>query len=157
MDYWRPRYQQSRNYDCNREHIYKGHMVHICGHTLPIRGHVLRIRGPASRIRGHSSHIRRHAPLVCDYSFRTQLCYTPASTNILDAYANVLSFGVNWLKISHRKYYVAIGHIPHTRTRSHPNSEVNVWRGPLVLALETDREHETANCFWVAVVLLKFI
>jgi hypothetical protein len=39
----------------------------------------------------------------------------------------------------------AIGHIPHIRTRSHPNSEVNVWRGPSVLALETDRKHETAN------------
>ena len=37
----------------------------------------------------------------------------------------------------------AIGHIPHTRTRSHLNSEVNVWRGPSVLALETDRV--TAN------------
>lgn len=44
-----------------------------------------------------------------------------------------------------RTIYCAIGHIPHLRTRSHPNSEVNVWRGPLVLALETDRKHETAN------------
>jgi hypothetical protein len=44
----------------------------------------------------------------------------------------------------------AIGHFPHIKTRSHLNSEVNVWRGPLVLALETDREHETANRFLVA-------
>ena len=43
----------------------------------------------------------------------------------------------------------AIGHFPHIKTRSHLNSEVNVWRGPLVLALETDREHETANRFLV--------
>ena len=45
---------------------------------------------------------------------------------------------------------IAIGHIPHTRTRSHPNSEVNVWRGPPVLALETDRKHETANRFFTS-------
>ena len=46
--------------------------------------------------------------------------------------------------------FCAIGHIPHTRTRSHLNSEVNVWRGPPVLALETDRKHETANRPFVA-------
>ena len=57
------------------------------------------------------------------------------------------------LVVEHRAKYVrkdtAIGHFPHIKTRSHLNSEVNVWRGPLVLALETDREYETANRFSV--------
>ena len=60
------------------------------------------------------------------------------------------------LVVEHRANYVmkdsAIGHFPHIKTRSHLNSEVNVWRGPLVLALdaflEQNLEKVRRGCFF---------
>ena len=82
------------------------------------------------------------------------------------AYSNVHAFETwaafylmmkNIWKADRLRYtHWAIGHIPHIRTRSHPNSEVNVWRGPSVLALETDRKHETANRLLFVICRLLF-